>query len=359
MLAFFDAGRKIFADRFRRPHEFEGSAEEICDAILEKLWSGTFYRIGQGHFDNFWSRDLGTVSSALMRLGHRDRLVQTITWGLAHYMQAGRITTTVSRHGRAFNAPNEAIDTLAWLLHAIDTAGMDLTFEQKTFLEGRIHAHNAKFLDPALGTILPGVAFCELRDAAKYRQSAYAVTMLAVLKEKAKKLNLDAPVLAKQDYAQLLLTDYWNGRYFNADLDNPSFSAECNLFPVWMGVLDGEEYLSSMLEVITEKNLTKVHPMQYTDEPKNFTYRWWEKHIMANYAGSTIWTWHGVIYLHLLSRAKSPKFADEHAKFEKLIQRHRTFPELLNEDGSLYKTWFYKSDHGMIWAALYLDLIRR
>lgn len=77
---------------------------------------------------------------------------------------------------------------------------------------------------------------------------------------------------------------------------------------------------------------------------------------MPNYTGTSIWTWHGTFYLHSLKKFKRPEYKIEYEKFEKLIKRHKTYPELLNPDGTWYKSPTYSGDPGMVWAALFLDL---
>ena len=41
-----------------------------------------------------------------------------------------------------------------------------------------------------------------------------------------------------------------------------------------------------------------------------------------------------------------------------MIEQHKTFPEMLNKDGTWYYAPIYRGDPGMVWAALYVDLAR-
>lgn len=79
---------------------------------------------------------------------------------------------------------------------------------------------------------------------------------------------------------------------------------------------------------------------------------------MRNYAGDTIWTWHGVYYLKLLRARNHSETEAQEKSFATMIEQYQTFPELLNPDGSLYKSLIYKSSEGMVWAALYIELHR-
>ena len=147
---------------------------------------------------------------------------------------------------------------------------------------------------------------------------------------------------------------YLNGSYFKADLGTNAFSAECSLLPFWLGIIKDEDKLRSLLRAIEEKRLQEPVALRYTDEPRAFRYRWWARTIMRDYAGGTVWSWMGAMYLDLLARAGAPEEARERAKFDAMIGRIGAFPELLRPDGTLYETPFYRAERGMIWAALYL-----
>jgi hypothetical protein len=195
-----------------------------------------------------------------------------------------------------------------------------------------------------------------MRDAVIYEQSAYAVCMLELAKRSSRALGLEAPALAGRDYRAILEKEYWNGSYFKADAATGAFSAECNLIPFWLGIIDDPDKLQSVLRAVKEKRLQEPVAMRYTDEPRAFRYRWWARTIMRDYAGSTIWSWMGAMYLGLLARAGAPEYGEERAKFAKMIEGVGAFPELLRQDGTLYKTPFYRAECGMLWAALYLAL---
>jgi len=96
--------------------------------------------------------------------------------------------------------------------------------------------------------------------------------------------------------------------------------------------------------------------MKYTDKPDSFKYHWWAYIIMPDYASNTVWTWMGLLYLKLLKDSGSKDYKTEYSKFTQLIDRYKTFPELLHPDGSWYKTIFYKAEEGMIWSAIYNNI---
>jgi hypothetical protein len=42
-----------------------------------------------------------------------------------------------------------------------------------------------------------------------------------------------------------------------------------------------------------------------------------------------------------------------------MIEKHGSFPEMLNKDGSWYYAPIYKGDPGMVWAALFVWLVQK
>jgi hypothetical protein len=348
---------RTFADRFAAHERLAGNAEAICRQVVERAWNGAFYQTGLSHFDYFWMRDFGTVVASLVRLGERERAHATLRWALDCYEKADTVTTCIDREGRAFDVPLPSIDALSFLLYAITVLDLPLTVSDRDFLQAEAERFSERYIDPRSGMIRAGATFSELRDAVRYTQSAYAVTMLALLSRAGAALQLELGVIARTDYAALLRERYWSGEYFAADIGNSAFSAECSMFPFFLGVIDDASMRDALLATIARKQLARPYPMRYTDQPRAFRYRWWHYLLMPRYASTTVWTWHGAIYLHLLREARAREFEEARSAFAALIERHGDFPELLNPDGSWYASWCYRAETGMIWAALYLDLI--
>ncbi len=341
---------------FKRSKELKGNAEEICRQIVEKCWNGTFYSTSLGHFSYFWVRDFGAVSKSLVKLGYEENVRKTMQWALRHYIEHDTVTLCIMPNGQIFDAPEESIDALPWLLHSLTVCDYTLSPQEKLFLNKELKYFIDTFLDPDTGMLYPRT-FAELRDGALYDRSAYAVTLVERLVWCTEELGLGPFPYTPEKYQIELLQNYWNGEYYSADISNKAFSAECALMPFVLHADNDARRLSKTLDYIAARRiLTKPYPIRYTHTPKAFRYRWWAKTIMRNYAGTTIWTWHGTYYLRLLARNSRPELADAQKDFKAMIERYKTFPELLNPDGSLYKSIAYKSDDGMLWAAIYLAI---
>lgn len=337
--------------------KFDGDAREICEQIITKLWEGDFYRTSLGHFNFFWMRDFGTVAESLTKLGHGDNVRHTLNWAMLHYMKIDHVTLCIDVNGNPFNAPvKQSIDALPWLLHSLVVSEYNLRPMEQSFLNAHLYRYTRKYLDPATGDLKPGVRYAELRDAVNYDRSAYAITMIARMAECAKLLELDFPFDA-ETYRTILNEAYWNGRFFKADRATDVWSSECGLMPFHLGIITDKAKADKTFDFLRATQYEKLYPLEYCKHWDEFNYRpgmgsW----LMRNYTGTTIWTWHGTFYLHSLKRFNRPEYDEEYQKFCQLIERHKTYPEMLNPDGSWYKSPIYSGDPGMVWAALFLDL---
>ncbi|HUO55955.1 MAG TPA: hypothetical protein VMU27_00755 [Candidatus Paceibacterota bacterium] len=353
----FSTSWRAFLRRwFSKDKTFDGAARDICAAIIGQTWNGRFYQTGLGHFDFFWARDFGTVARSLVALGHREGMHATIRWALEHYKEAGYVALCLTSEGIGFDEPFPSSDALAWFLHSVRVAEFPLSSEDRTFLQNDVRRFCDQFLDAETGLVREYEKIAELRDAVHYRRSAYSVTILALLCRELGLLDIPVPELLKRNYVEILKRDYWNGEYFDADFGVHAWSSEANLFPFWLGFIEDNEMHGKVIETISRKGLTDPYPIRYTDSPESFSYYAWERYFMPNYQGTTLWTWLGAIYLQVLYQANHVEFGSEYEKFIKLIEEHHNFPEMLNTDGSWYKTLFYRAEEGMLWAAIFLEI---
>lgn len=348
--------RQIANRYWGKIHRFDGDASAICQQVVDELWQGDFYRTSLGHFNFFWMRDFGTVAEQLTHLGYEERVHHTLRWALRHYRRAKCIKTCIDNAGNVFNAPLRSVDSMPWLMHSIVASGYQLNKSERKFLEQQLEWYSGTFLHPSTGMMIPQDVG-EMRDAVKYDRSAYAVALIGRMAQCVKILGLKGFVFPPDIYRKELIDNYWNGTYFSADATNRAFSAECALFPFYFRVIDDAQLAGRTFDYIHRHKLNRPYPLKYTDEPEKFNYRFWmDAPFMPDYAGTCIWSWHGVFYLKLLKRYRRPEFKREHQLFTEMIERHKTWPEMLAPDGSWYLAPIYKGDPGMVWAALYLDL---
>ena len=351
----FHAGVNLLRHRYlQRNIHFDGNAKQICEQIVSRLWNKKFYYTSLGHFKYFWVRDFGTVCESLMQLGHEERVHKTIRWALHQYRRSEKVTLCIDKLGQVFNAPEQSIDALPWLLHAIVVSNYELNDRERVFLEIQLLEFRETFL--TTDGMLHGGHFAELRDGVLYYKSAYAVAMIARMAHCVHHLHLAGFRFSTTQYHDLLIDKYWNGHYFSADANTKTFSAECALFPFILNIIDDKNKASKTFDYITKQRLNLPYALHYTDSPKHFHYRWWAASVMSNYAGTTIWTWHGAFYLQLLKKYNRHEYTTEYTKMTDMIERFGTFPELLHPDGTWYKSPVYKGDEAMIWCAIFLAL---
>ena len=336
---------------------FDGSAKEICHQIVDRLWEGNFYRTSLGHYNFFWMRDFGTVAESLVRLGHQKKVHHTLHWALQKYRRANTITLCIDHAGNTFNAPaKRSIDALPWLLHALVVSHYSLNLAEHTFLQKQLKKYVKAYLDPLTGE-LQNVRYAEMRDAVHYDRSAYSIALIARMARCTDLLRLTAFPFKPEQYQAELVHNYWNGHYFNADRSSNAYSSDSALMPFFLDVINDSHMVKRTCDYITKAKLTAVYPLQYGERDKEFKHRLGMGAIlMPNYTGTTIWTWHATFYLHILRRFKQPEYKEQYAKFAELIERHGTYPELVNPDGSWYYVPIYRADPGMVWAALFEEL---
>lgn len=352
--------REIANRYFGTIERFDGDARAICEQILKRLWYGDFYRTSLGHFNFFWMRDFGTVAESLTNLNEVTHVHYTLRWALRHYMRAGRVKLCIDKAGNVFNAPGKpSIDALPWLLHSIVVSGYELNKAERAFLTKEVAHYARKFLTSA-GDIKPGVRYAEMRDAVYYDRSAYAVALVGRLAKCVQVLGFPASCFSfsPEVYGKILVDTYWNGDFFKADRATTTYSSDSALMAFFLRVVETPELINKTLDYIAKTELNRPYPLQYGEKPSHkIRYRFgMGPLLMPNYTGDSIWTWHATFYLHIAQRAGRPEYAAEYARFASLIERHKTYPELVNPDGSWYYAPFYRGDPGMVWAALFLEL---
>lgn len=350
--------RQLVNRYFSGIERFEGDAREISQQVLNRLWYGDFYRTSLGHYNFFWMRDFGTVADSLVHLNHATRVHHTLRWALRHYRRGGRVKLCIDKNGNVFNAPGlPSIDALPWLLHSLVVSHYALNTDEHAFLNAEISRYVERFLTPS-GDIKKGIRYAEMRDAVYYERSAYAVALVGRLAQCANTLQLTSFPFDPEVYAHLLVKHYWNGTYFKADRQSTNFSADSALMPFFLRIIDDEMMVNKTLDYINAKELNQPYPMKYGEKPsRKLRYRFGMGPLsMPNYTETSLWTWHATYYLHLLHRYGRDEYSAQYNRFCQLIERHGTYPELTNPDGSWYYAPFYRADPGMVWAALFLEL---
>jgi hypothetical protein len=346
--------RRLFGWR-----RYRGDAEAICRQIVEGCWTGEFFAGSTGHFKQFWMRDLAMCTPALCRLGHRDRVVRSLAWGLERFERAGRVTTTIfnRRYPRDVYAyGSDSLPMLLYALRAVDAT--HLIDRHRELLTREIARYVNAVFDEQRGMARADGYFSGPRDCMTGRSTVFANTMIALL---IKLLDVDRRLpnpLAGYDMAEVLVRHYWTGDYFRDSLCREMPSGDANVWPFFYEVVTDLDMKRRAFATLEARGLTEPVPLRYFERrlpeaelavPRTFT---------PNYQGDPSWTQLGPAYLHLLKTVDRPRMEAHRAKMASFISRDRNYLELYTTEGKPYRgrAWLYYADQGMIWAAMFLDL---
>jgi hypothetical protein len=350
---------RSFFRRFFGWKRYAGDAPAICRQVVDDCWTGEFFAGSNGHFKQFWTRDLAMCTPALCRLGLRDKVVQSLAWGLERFEKAGRITTTIFNRRYPRDVYAFGSDSLPMLLFALRQAdATHLIDKHRALLTREIHRYLETVFDPELGMARTTGYFSGPRDCMTGRSTVFANTMIALL---IKLLDGDSHLpnpLAGHDLAGLIVRHHWMGDYFRDSLDRLEPSGDANIWPFFFDVVADPEMQRRALGTLDARGFTRPVPLRYFERrlpeaelpvPRLFT---------PNYQGDPSWTQLGPVYLRLVGALDRARMERERATMAALIERDRNYLELYTTEAQPYRgrALLYYADQGMIWAAMFLDL---
>jgi hypothetical protein len=359
------AGAAVVARSIRRGAQgwkrYPGDARDICHAVLEDCWNGSFLAGSAGHFRQFWTRDLAMCTPALVRLGMRDRVHASLAWALPRFEEHGAVCTTIFDHKYPRDVYDFGADSLPMLLFALREAGADdLIGRHRAFLSRQVETYVARVLDPELGLARPEMYFSAPSDCVRARSTTFANTMLALLE----RLLRDEPRLPNplvvNDTANRLVQSHWTGRYFKHALDHEEPSGDANLFPFFFRILGDDDavFRRRAFATLEERGFSEPIPLRYFERrdpsaelpvPRLFT---------PNYQGDTTWMQLSPIYIGELREVDPERALVLRGRVARVIETDGNYLELYERDLRPYvgRAGLYHCDEGMIWAALFLDL---
>lgn len=336
-----------------------GSATDICRQVVDTCWTGEFFAGSDGHFKQFWTRDLSMCTPALCRLGRRDQVVRSLEWGLARFERAGRITTTIFNRRFPRDVYAYASDSLPMLLFALRSAdATHLIDRHRQLLSREVERYLATVFDPELGLARTTGYFSGPRDCMTGRSTVFANTMIALL---IKMLDADARLpnpLAGYDLPALIRRHYWTGDYFRDSLCRDIPSGDANVWPFFFDVVGDDQMKRRALDTLDARGFAQPIPLRYFERPLPEAELPVPRMFTPNYQGDPSWTQLGPAYLQVLAGVDRTKMEQQRDAAAALIERDRNYLELYTTDAQPYRgrSLFYYADQGMIWAAMFLDL---
>ncbi|HSU72863.1 MAG TPA: hypothetical protein VLJ21_03370 [Candidatus Binatia bacterium] len=324
---------------------FSGSAKAICQQIVKACWNGRYFENSLGNYREFWTRDFGFSVDALLALGYRKEVLQTLAYALEKFAKHGRIETTITPRGRPVSFPAlPSPDSVALLLHSLKQAkATALVKNYKPFLEAELKRMSTLV---ERGLVREDVQLSGMRDYAIRHSSCYDNVMMLFMANLAHALHVrNAPAMDRKRF----LKTFWNGEYFRDDLQRNHFTADANLLPFWTGVVDKKLFARVHPRLAI---LACPFPMKYTASESHKRMRLPELFV-PNWEHDCIWSNLGMLTIATIAKFNR-SFARDVAKvLGKVVERDRTLYEVFTPDGKQpYRSWAYFADEGMLWAAV-------
>ncbi len=348
-------GIKIFNNSVKRRlfgwKQYSGNSEGICKQIVNDCWNGRYFQTGLGHFDDFWVRDFSWCCDSLLELGYKNEVKKSLLFALKHYKNNNKITSVVSMKGKCFDFPTYSVDSLPGLFRSLLITDKKSIKNNSEFLNQQIAIFFDRFINEKTG-LVKNAHFSSIRDHYVRNSCCYDNCMVGMLAEDLKKTTLDNPFKGF-DYKKLILNNFWKNNYFSEQQDSEKTSGDSLVFPFWTGLFNSKKMFYQCVQKIKELKLDEPFPLKYSNNDEG------EKvlaHFFAqNYEGTTIWAHIGMIYLQLLKKYDLKEYKLQKEKYSEVIERNKNFLEVFNPNGSPYKSLFYHSDEGMLWASMFLE----
>lgn len=355
-LRIFMRSLAVRAGGFRR---YRGDAGQICKKIVNDCFNGKYFQVSNGHFCEFYTRDFGWCTDSLLKLGYNKEVLKTLSYALNIFSKNKRITTSISPGGKPFDFPFYAPDSLAFLMRSLARAKANsLVKRHKKFLNREISRFHHLVIDKDKGLVRDDMNFSSMKDHSLRKSSCYDNVMAAVLAKELEQFNFLYNPFQSYDFRKAIKRNFWNGDYFLEDLSGSRvITGDSNVFPFWTGIFTSGNMLKSAISSIQKEALDRPFPLKYTRKADIREQKFIGLEFFAkNYERNTIWAHMGPLYISLVKRVDKKKFNHYYNKYRQIIEDNMNYLEVFNPDGRLYKTPFYYSDEGMLWAANFLTL---
>jgi hypothetical protein len=352
--------RRQFRGHTRHP----GLAAPIIRACIEACWNGRTFTASPGHFDMFWTRDLSFSVPSLIRLGHGQRVHDSLAYSLDVWTKRGsHITTTIHYFDRPGDVFEYGVDSLPLFMAALRSAdATDLVERHHAWLEAEIAHFHDRVVDPATGLVRSDRKFSAHRDTVVNRSNAYGNTMVALLAKTIEETGWFASPFERHfdgDYGRLLLDHFWVDDHFRDALGDETVSGEANIWPFYAGVIGDSAIIEAALAYLHGNGFCDPYPLRYETSRRPEREVWLTRHILPDYQGSTVWTSLGAMYLQVLRTVDPVLAATETARYVAWIERDGTFWEVMNAQGQNWVSprWIMIGEESMLWSAIFLDAL--
>ena len=390
-------GTRIFLSgwsaRISGDYKFQGDSEQICQEIVSSCFNQkySFFQTSLRNFPQFWTRDFSWCVQPLLDLGYQKQVHQTLSYALQSFMDANKVTTTISPSGKPFDFPYFASDSLPLLMFSIQKTKFDYQ-EYISFLNKEIIRYSFKVIDKKTNLVRFDRHFSSIKDFAKRKSACYDNVMLYVLQRAIEDLN-DSRLLSLSKnstwYKNQIVEQFYNSDqgFFYEDMAKKNhLAADANIFPLIYGLIEEKSIIKKINFIIQKEKLDHPLPLRYTKNKQNAKFIAQEI-FLKDYESTSLWAHMGILWTLFLLEQQNSKLKQQGEEyflsFTKIIQTHHGFPEVLNNktnidnnannynnsnnnidnnnidnnnnNNNLFKTPFYYADNTMLWASIYLQ----
>ena len=356
-LRIFSRGVRV---RLKGVKRYPGDADKICRQIILDCYNKekNYFMVSSGHFCEFYCRDFGWCTQALLSLGYREKVISTLDYALRTFKSHGKIEQSINPAGRPFTFPDKySPDALAFLVRSLRLANdRKLISRYKKFLKRKKKRYFDIVIDQKTGLVRKDKSFSSMKDYSVRQSSCYDNAMTGMLSKDLSELGLDNP-FKKWDFEKLLVKNFWNGEYFLDDLSGYKIvCGDANVLPFWSGIINDRAMLKRAINSMRKEGLDQPFPLKYTRKRFREQKQIAKEFFAGDYERDSIWAHVGFMYIKVVAeidKKLAKKYLDE---YKHQIELHNNFLEVYGKDGKPFKTiWFY-ADESMLWCANYLYL---
>jgi len=350
---------------FKGLKQYPGNADDIAKQIIKDCYNKEkdYFMVSSpnGHFNEFYCRDFGWCTEALLKLGYRNEVINTLEYALKIFDNHGRIEQSINPSGKPFTFPDKySPDALAFLVRSLKLAkAFDLIKKYKSFLNNEIKRYYVLVIDESTGLVRKDKTFSSMKDHALRQSSCYDNVITGMLSNDLHEIKILNNPFKKYDYRKIIIDDFWNEDrgYFLDDLSgNKIICGDANVIPFWSGLIDDKSMLKKTINTLRKNGLDKPLPLKYAGKKYKEHEMISEEVLASGYERETAWAHVGLMYIKIVLKADK-KLAKEYLEqYRKKIEKYHTFIELYSPDGKPFKTLLYYADESMLWAANYLYL---
>jgi hypothetical protein len=398
LFSFFKSGVRIASySLFWKEKPFTGTHDEIIAKIhAERFNPDKPYVITGGHYSDLYVRNMGVFYNVLLEpdfasssadLQNRQRIaLNTVELNLAYLEQSPEPVTTIAPLGgdrvtglNIYAYPSDSIYgivfTLSQLQKSADTApaSTELLNTHKTALSAALNHYIETIIDPDTGLVRKDLSLASARDGVKRSSSFYDNVIAWATVQLADELGVPhSPTLPAEEWKQKIITTYWRpdvGIFTDQITDTqPTFSAD-TLIVTSTGFLDTHNetdaaYLAAVISYIDKESLDEPFPLRYSSSDST-TFQPIVGLFAPKYMTSGIWSHWGMEYIkalallaeneqNLTKKDAYYKEACRHLEsYKQNISKYGGYPELYNDDGTIFSSPFVNSVLHSGWVVNY------